>query len=40
MSAEVAPFVSDAVERYLEAYVEVAPRLGAEWIEWRIRADS
>jgi len=30
--AEVAPLVSDAVERYLEAYVEIAPRLGAEWI--------
>jgi sugar phosphate isomerase/epimerase len=30
--AEDAPFVGDAVERYLEAYVEVAPRLGAEWI--------
>jgi sugar phosphate isomerase/epimerase len=30
--AEVAPFVGDAVERYLEAYVEIAPRLGAEWI--------
>jgi sugar phosphate isomerase/epimerase len=30
--AEVAPFVGDAVERYLEAYVETAPRLGAEWI--------
>ena len=30
--AEVAPFVGDAVERYLEAYVEIAPRIGAEWI--------
>jgi sugar phosphate isomerase/epimerase len=30
--AEVAPFVGDAVERYLEAYVEIAPRFGAEWI--------
>ena len=30
--AEVAPYVSDAVERYLESYVEIAPRLGAEWI--------
>src|ERR1700730_3767742 len=30
--AEVAPYVGDAVERYLEAYVEIAPRLGAEWI--------
>ena len=25
--AEVAPYVGDAVERYLEAYVEIAPRL-------------
>jgi sugar phosphate isomerase/epimerase len=30
--AEMAPYVGDAVERYLEAYVEIAPRLGAEWI--------
>jgi sugar phosphate isomerase/epimerase len=30
--AEVAPYVAEAVEHYLEAYVEVAPRLGAEWI--------
>jgi sugar phosphate isomerase/epimerase len=30
--AEYAPHVGDAVDRYLEAYVEVAPRLGAEWI--------
>lgn len=30
--AETAPFVGDAVERYLDAYVELAPRLGAEWI--------
>jgi hypothetical protein len=30
--AEVAPYVGDGVERYLEAYVEIAPRLGAEWI--------
>src|SRR6202048_129111 len=30
--AELAPYVGDAVERYLEAYVEIAPRLGAEWI--------
>ena len=27
--AEMAPFVGDAVERYLAAYVEIAPRLGA-----------
>jgi sugar phosphate isomerase/epimerase len=30
--AETAPFVGDAVDRYLEAYVEIAQRLGAEWI--------
>ncbi len=30
--AEYSPFVGDAVDRYLEAYVEIAPRLGAEWI--------
>jgi sugar phosphate isomerase/epimerase len=30
--AEMAPYVADAVERYLEAYVEIAPELGAEWI--------
>ena len=30
--AEYAPHVGEAVDRYLEAYVEVAPRLGAEWI--------
>jgi sugar phosphate isomerase/epimerase len=30
--AEVAPYVADAVEHYLEAYVEIAPRLGAGWI--------
>ena len=30
--AEIAPYVADAVEHYLEAYVEIAPRLGAEWI--------
>jgi sugar phosphate isomerase/epimerase len=30
--AEDAPHVGEAVDRYLEAYVEVAPRLGAEWI--------
>jgi endonuclease IV len=28
----MAPYVGDAVERYLEADVEIAPRLGAEWI--------
>ena len=30
--AEAAPYVGDAVEHYLESYVEIAPRLGAEWI--------
>jgi len=30
--AEYAPYVGDAVERYLEAYVDAAARLGAEWI--------
>jgi sugar phosphate isomerase/epimerase len=30
--AETAPFVGAAVDRYLEAYVEIAPKLGAEWI--------
>ena len=30
--AEMAPYVGDAVERYLEVYVDIAPRLGAEWI--------
>jgi len=30
--AEYAPFVADAVDRYLEAYVDAAGRLGAGWI--------
>lgn len=30
--AEYSPFVADAVEQYLRAYVEIAPKLGAEWI--------
>jgi sugar phosphate isomerase/epimerase len=30
--AEYAPYVSDAVEQYLKAYVDAAARLGAEWI--------
>ncbi len=30
--AEYAPYVGDAVERYLEAYVDAARLLGAEWI--------
>ena len=30
--AEYAPFVGDAVDRYLDAYVDAASLLGAEWI--------
>jgi sugar phosphate isomerase/epimerase len=30
--AEYAPYVGDAVERYLDAYVDAAARLGAGWI--------
>lgn len=30
--AEYSPLVSDAVEHYLRAYIDIAPRLGAEWI--------
>ncbi|MBR0671045.1 sugar phosphate isomerase/epimerase family protein [Neoroseomonas soli] len=30
--AEYSPFLSDAVDYYLKAYIEVAPKLGAEWI--------
>ena len=30
--AEYAPHVGEAVDRYLKAYVEIAPTLGAEWI--------
>ena len=30
--AEYAPYVGDAVERYLEAYVDAAALLGAGWI--------
>ena len=30
--AEYAPYVSDAVEAYLRAYVDAAVKLGAEWI--------
>jgi sugar phosphate isomerase/epimerase len=30
--AETSPFLSDAVDAYLEAYVALATRLGAEWI--------
>ena len=29
---ETSPFVRDAVDRYLEGYVDAAVRLGAEWI--------
>ncbi len=30
--AEYSPFLSDAVDAYMRAYIEVAPKLGAEWI--------
>lgn len=30
--AETAPFVGEAVDRYLEAYVDLASRLGVAWI--------
>jgi sugar phosphate isomerase/epimerase len=30
--AEYSPFLSLAVDQYLKAYIEVAPRLGAHWI--------
>jgi sugar phosphate isomerase/epimerase len=30
--AETSPFLSEAVDRYLATYIELAPRLGAEWI--------
>src|SRR4029077_16407488 len=30
--AEYAPYVGDAVEQYLAAYVDAAGKLGAEWI--------
>ena len=30
--AEYAPYVGEAVERYLHAYVDICPKLGAEWI--------
>ncbi|MGQ0675152.1 MAG: sugar phosphate isomerase/epimerase family protein [Rhodospirillales bacterium] len=30
--AETSPFVSDAVDRYLRAYIDAAKRLGAGWI--------
>jgi len=31
-TAEISPFVSEAVDEYLNGYVELAVRLGAEWI--------
>ena len=30
--AEYSPYVADAVEQYLKAYVDIFPRLGAKWI--------
>jgi len=30
--AETSPFLSEAVDHYLAAYIDLAPRLGAEWI--------
>ncbi len=30
--AEYSPYVSDAVEQYLKGYVDVYPKLGAEWM--------
>ncbi len=30
--AETSPFLRDAVDAYMKAYIELAPRLGAEWI--------
>jgi len=30
--AEYAPYVGEAVDRYLAAYIDIAPKLGAEWI--------
>ena len=30
--AEYSPLVSDAVDAYMRGYIDVAPRLGAEWI--------
>jgi len=31
-TAEVSPFLRDAVDRYLEAYMDIAVKLNAEWI--------
>jgi len=30
--AEYSPILSEAVDEYLKAYIDIAPRLGAEWI--------
>jgi sugar phosphate isomerase/epimerase len=30
--AEFSPILSEAVDAYLQAYIEISPRLGAEWI--------
>ena len=30
--AEYSPLVSEAVDAYMRAYIDIAPRLGAEWI--------
>lgn len=30
--AEYSPFLADAVDSYMRAYIEVAPKLGADWI--------
>ena len=30
--AEYSPFVADAVDEYLKAYVDIFPKLGAKWI--------
>ncbi|MBR0656860.1 sugar phosphate isomerase/epimerase family protein [Plastoroseomonas arctica] len=30
--AEYSPFLADAVDSYMRAYIEVAPKLGAQWI--------
>ena len=30
--AEYSPYVSDAVDAYLKSYIDIYPKLGAEWI--------
>ena len=30
--AEISPFCRDAVDNYLKAYIDLAPKVGAEWI--------